>query len=186
MTLTLHISRMKSPLGTLLLIHHGNTLHLLDFEDQYAHQPDTSRDHHNHPLAGLLKSYQPYSLTKAENPSEKPLAAYFSGDLTALDPIRVAPAGTDFQRRVWSALSVLKPGVTASYGTIARAIGAPKVSRAVGLAIGANPIALVIPCHRVIGANGSLTGYSGGLPRKAWLLAHEAASAAKIAASPAR
>jgi methylated-DNA-[protein]-cysteine S-methyltransferase len=186
MTLALQISRMASPLGALLLIHHGNTLHLLDFEDQYLSQASPTLDHPTNPLTRLLKSYRPYSLINAENPSEKFLAAYFAGDLTALDPISAAPAGTDFQHRVWLTLSTIKPGTTTTYGAIARAIGAPKASRAVGLAIGANPIAIIIPCHRVIGANGSLTGYNGGLPRKSWLLAHEAASAAKIAANPSR
>lgn len=186
MTLALQISRMASPLGTLLLIHHDNILHVLDFEDQYLSPANPPLDHPANPLARLLRSYRPYSLINAENPSEKFLTAYFNGDLTALDPISAAPAGTDFQRRVWSALSAIKPGTTTTYGAIARAIGAPNANRAVGLAIGANPVALVIPCHRIIGANGSLTGYNGGLPRKSWLLAHEAASAAKIAANPSR
>lgn len=186
MTLALKLSRMASPLGPLILMHHANILHLLDFDDQYQSTGATQLDHQAGPLARILKSYRPYSLTNAENPFEKPLNAYFAGDFSALALIRTAPAGTHFQRSVWSALGAVEPGNTASYGTISRAIGAPKASRAVGLAIGANPIAVVIPCHRIIGANGSLTGYSGGLPRKSWLLAHEAASAAKIAASPTR
>jgi methylated-DNA-[protein]-cysteine S-methyltransferase len=85
----------------------------------------------------------------------------------------VTPAGTPFQVRVWTALREIPCGETRSYGDIARRIGDPKAVRAVGLANGANPIAVVVPCHRVIGANGSLTGYGGGLPRKRWLLAHE-------------
>ena len=180
MTLALHISQMPSPLGMLFLIYQGKTLHVLDFADQY---PPPS-NHQADPFVRLLKSYGPYSLTKAENPFENLLNAYFAGDLTALDTIDAAPAGTVFQRRVWSVLRAIPPATTTSYGSIAQQIGAPKASRAVGLAIGANPIALVIPCHRIIGANGALTGYSGGLPRKSWLLAHE--SSAKIAASPAR
>jgi methylated-DNA-[protein]-cysteine S-methyltransferase len=87
----------------------------------------------------------------------------------------VATNGTDFQCVVWGALRQLAPGETISYGRLAARIGRPTAMRAVGLAIGANPIAVVVPCHRVIGANGTLTGYGGGLERKRWLLAHERA-----------
>lgn len=103
------------------------------------------------------------------------LAAYFAGELRALDGIDIDPGGTPFQQAVWSALRRVPPGRTTTYGELARAIGAPKAVRAVGAANGANPIWLVIPCHRAIGANGSLTGYAGGLERKRWLLAHEGA-----------
>jgi methylated-DNA-[protein]-cysteine S-methyltransferase len=102
------------------------------------------------------------------------LRAYFAGDLSAIDAVPVAPVGTSFQRDVWSALRAIPRGTTTSYGALARALGRPDASRAVGLANGSNPVAIVIPCHRVIGANGSLTGYGGGLERKRWLLAHEA------------
>ena len=103
------------------------------------------------------------------------LDAYFAGDLGALDDIVVDPAGTDFQRAVWSALRRVRAGETVSYSALARTVGAPAAMRAVGAANGANPIWLVIPCHRAIGADGSLTGYAGGLERKRWLLAHEGA-----------
>jgi methylated-DNA-[protein]-cysteine S-methyltransferase len=101
------------------------------------------------------------------------LAAYFAGDLFAVDAIETRTGGTPFQRAVWSALRPIPPGTTVSYGELARAIGRPAASRAVGAANGANPIAIVVPCHRVIGANRTLTGYGGGLARKAWLLEHE-------------
>jgi methylated-DNA-[protein]-cysteine S-methyltransferase len=101
------------------------------------------------------------------------LAAYFAGELTDFD-LPMELAGTDFQRRVWTALCEIPYGETISYGELARWVGNPKASRAVGLANGRNPIAIVVPCHRVIGADGSLTGYGGGLDRKVWLLEHEA------------
>ena len=102
------------------------------------------------------------------------LRAYFEGDLDAIDGLRVAPVGTSFQQEVWAALRGIPCGTTTSYGALARRLGRPDASRAVGLANGSNPIAIVIPCHRVIGASGALTGYGGGLARKRWLLAHEA------------
>lgn len=101
------------------------------------------------------------------------LAKYFSGQLDILDTIEVEMNGTPFQLRVWQALRGIRAGRTASYSELARSIGMPSAVRAVGAANGANPIAVVVPCHRVIGANGSLTGYGGGLKRKEWLLRHE-------------
>ena len=101
------------------------------------------------------------------------LSAYFEGELHTLDEILCAPDGTPFQQSVWSALRAIPAGRTMSYGGLAERLGNPKAVRAVGLANGANPIPIVIPCHRVIGADGSLTGYGGGLERKRWLLAHE-------------
>jgi len=103
------------------------------------------------------------------------LTRYFAGETDALDVIDVEMNGTSFQRRVWAALRDVKAGTTVSYGEIARRIGAPSAVRAVGAANGANPVAIVVPCHRVIGGNGSLTGYGGGLERKQWLLRHEQA-----------
>ena len=102
--------------------------------------------------------------------------AYFAGDLDALIPIAWRTGGTEFQRKVWTALCAIPAGQTESYGQLAARIGLPKAVRAVGLANGANPVGVVVPCHRVIGANGSLTGYGGGIERKRWLLAHEAAA----------
>jgi methylated-DNA-[protein]-cysteine S-methyltransferase len=104
------------------------------------------------------------------------LGRYFAGDRHALDALDVDPDGTPFQRRVWAALRTIPLGTTWSYGALARAIGLPTASRAVGAANGANPVWIVIPCHRVIGASGKLTGYAGGLDVKRWLLAHERAT----------
>jgi methylated-DNA-[protein]-cysteine S-methyltransferase len=103
------------------------------------------------------------------------LQAYFDGDLGALATVPWAAAGTPFQRQVWQMLTEIPPSATWSYGQLAKRLGNPTASRAVGLANGANPIGIVVPCHRVIGANGSLTGYGGGLHRKRWLLQHERA-----------
>jgi len=100
------------------------------------------------------------------------LAAYFAGQRTRFE-LPLNAAGTPFQRRVWQALCAVPYGDTSSYGEIAAAVGNPRASRAVGLANGRNPIAILVPCHRIIGGDGSLTGYGGGLERKRWLLDHE-------------
>ncbi len=105
-------------------------------------------------------------------PALAQLAEYFGGRRTAFD-LPLAPAGTEFQRKVWAGLLAIPYGQTISYGELARRIGRPAASRAVGLANGKNPIAIVVPCHRVIGSDGSLTGYGGGLDRKRFLLALE-------------
>lgn len=110
------------------------------------------------------------------------LAAYFAGELTEFD-LPLAPAGTDFQRRVWNGLRAIPYGQTISYGELARRVGNPAASRAVGLANGRNPIAIVVPCHRVIGTDGSMTGYGGGLDRKRFLLALERDTAPQRRAS---
>ena len=98
---------------------------------------------------------------------------YFAGELDAIDCVPVETGGTPFQRKVWRALRDIPCGTTTSYGELAKRIGYPAAVRAVGAANGANPVAVVVPCHRVIGANGSLTGYGGGIERKQWLLDHE-------------
>lgn len=102
------------------------------------------------------------------------IARYFAGDLAALDEIPVETGGTPFQRAVWSALRGIPCGSTTTYSALAHAIGRPVAVRAVGMANGANPVPVVVPCHRVVGADGTLTGYGGGLDRKRWLLSHEA------------
>lgn len=157
-----------SPIGTLLLVSDGQALHALDFDDCESRA-----------LRLLQRYHGPCELVpgRAAGVAER-LAAYFAGELAALDAIPVQTGGSEFQRRVWRALRRIPAGSTISYGRLAAEIGAPGASRAVGLANSANPVALVVPCHRVIGANGSLTGYGGGLWRKAWLLRHEEDAAA--------
>ncbi len=157
-----------SPIGTILLVSDGTALHALDFED-----------YEGRALRLLQRYHGPCELVPGRTAGvAERLAAYFTGELTALDAIPVQTGGSEFQRRVWRALRRIPAGSTMSYGHLAAEIGAPTASRAVGLANGANPVALVVPCHRVIGANGNLTGYGGGLWRKAWLLRHEGGAAA--------
>ena len=119
-------------------------------------------------------AHDPNGLTSA-------IGAYFAGDLAAIDNLPVCTAGTSFQREVWNALRTISCGTTVSYGQIAERIGRPTAVRAVGLANGSNPICVVVPCHRVIGANGSLTGYGGGIERKRWLLEHEGKAQEQLA-----
>lgn len=119
------------------------------------------------PKAELAARHDPFGHASA-------LKAYFAGDMEALGKIPVVFGGTPFQNKVWKQLRRIPVGETMSYGDLAKKIGEPKAMRAVGLANGSNPIAVVVPCHRVIGSDGSLTGFGGGLPRKKWLLAHEA------------
>jgi methylated-DNA-[protein]-cysteine S-methyltransferase len=107
------------------------------------------------------------------------LHAYFSGSTRALDELVVATGGSAFQREVWSALRRIPVGSTWSYGQLAEHIGKPRAVRAVGLANGANPVSVIVPCHRVIGASGALTGYAGGIERKRWLLEHEGVALTK-------
>jgi len=125
----------------------------------------------------LRKRFPELILAEAEDPAgaASRLKAYFGGELGALDEVPVDPGGTPFQTAVWLALRDIPAGRTLSYGQLAARIGRPRAVRAVGAANGANPVGLVLPCHRVIGNDGRLTGYGGGLPRKAWLLRHERA-----------
>jgi methylated-DNA-[protein]-cysteine S-methyltransferase len=108
------------------------------------------------------------------------LAAYFEGDFAATAAIEVDPGGTVFQKEAWAALRRIPPGETRTYAEQAAIIGRPAAVRAVGAANGANPVAIIVPCHRVIGADGSLTGFGGGIERKRWLLAHERAPVAAV------
>jgi methylated-DNA-[protein]-cysteine S-methyltransferase len=165
----LFLDHVPSPIGTLLIVHDQDArLRALDFED---HGPRMRR------LLWLHYGPDGRNLKDGRGPKviKHALAAYFEGDLTAVDRIAVATGGTAFQRDVWAALRQIAPGTTLSYGALAKKIGRPKAMRAVGLANGANPIAIVVPCHRVIGSDTSLTGYGGGMERKRWLLNHEGA-----------
>jgi len=152
-------AHLQSPIGRLLITSDGESLTGLYMETERYAMPRDS---------GLL-----------EDPAREPLAAaaaqlaeYFAGRRRRFD-LPLAAQGTDFQRRVWSELIKIEFGSTLSYGGLARRLGNPGASRAVGLANGRNPISIIVPCHRVIGADGTLTGYGGGLARKQWLLRHE-------------
>jgi len=156
---------IASPVGPLLLIADAaGRLRVLEFHDK----PGRWRPLIARRFTDAIMVEQPGAFGHAET-----LANYFAGDIEAIDAIPTKATGSEFQLAVWQALREIPAGTTTSYGAIARKLGKPDAMRAVGLANGANPIAIVVPCHRVIGADGSLTGYGGGLPRKRWLLAHE-------------
>jgi methylated-DNA-[protein]-cysteine S-methyltransferase len=165
--LTFQLSKVATPVGIMLVVtdDHGQ-LRALDWEN-YADRM--------HRLIGRIYGKGGVQLVDGDGrgPVFDKLAAFFAGDVHAIDDIPVATGGTPFQRDVWAALREIPAGETRSYGQLAKAIGRPDAVRAAGLAIGSNPIGLVVPCHRVIGADGSLTGYAGGLERKTWLLDHE-------------
>ena len=169
--LRLRIDRMATPIGEIAIVaDDGGRLRALDWTDHDASLRRSLRQHYGE---------HGYSLTPAPNPAGLTTAmrSYLAGQLTAIDDLPVATGGTEFQRLVWRALRQIPCGETISYGELARRIGRPAAVRAVGLANGTNPISIVVPCHRVIGSNGSLTGYGGGIERKRWLLAHERARA---------
>lgn len=164
----LTVSSFPTPIGEALLITDAQgTLRTLDFRDYEPRMRRLMRLQYGKDIE-LIEGPAPKSLLRA-------LKAYFDGDIGALDGIACEMAGTPFQRSVWKQLRRIPAGKTTSYGALARRIGRPAAMRAVGAANGANPIAIVVPCHRVIGTDGSLTGYGGGLDRKRWLLRHEGA-----------
>jgi O-6-methylguanine DNA methyltransferase len=161
---TLWTSTHESPIGTLRsAVRSDGALVALGFEDSWS--PLFARVAVGFADPRVARGV-PVHVTEA-------IEAYFAGDVTALDALPVDPAGTEFQRRVWAALRTIPAGETRSYAAVASAVGAPRAVRAVGAANGANPVAIAIPCHRVIASDGTLHGYGGGLERKRWLLAHE-------------
>lgn len=171
---TFQSERFETPTGEMVLLTDEQGLvHALDWQD---HHERTAR------LLGRYYRNLRLELREARQASlaKRALLAYFAGRLDAIDEVRVANSGTDFQNQVWTALRRIPSGKTSSYGALAQSIGRPAAVRAVGLANGANPIAIIVPCHRVIGADASLTGYGGGLERKRWLLAHEGVAAGRF------
>jgi methylated-DNA-[protein]-cysteine S-methyltransferase len=162
---TFGLDRLQTPIGIALLVTDADgALRALDWEDFETRLRQLLRLHYG--AAALEDRPAPGDLRAALN-------KYFAGDLDSLKTIKWRVAGTPFQRKVWTALSKIPVGTTTSYGALAAQLGMPQAVRAVGHANGSNPISVVVPCHRVIGANGSLTGYGGGLERKQWLLQHE-------------
>jgi len=153
-----------SPIGPLTLAAHGDRLVMVRFGDD--RESAVRFLQRQEPATAIVDHRDPAGAASA-------LVRYFNGDLNALDSLEVDFYGTEFQRRVWTSLRSVAAGTTASYTDIANAIGAPSATRAVGAANGANPIAIVVPCHRIIGTSGALVGYGGGLDRKRWLLEHE-------------
>ena len=169
--LRLILGRMDSPIGQVLTATDADgvlrALGFHDYEDRLRRL--------------LIRHYGAVALVEGEAPEpvRAALQAWFAGDLRAFDGLSITTGGTEFQRRVWAALRDIPAGETRSYGQLAAAIGQPTAVRAVGLANGANPVGIVTPCHRVIGAGGALTGYAGGVERKRWLLEHERAAVAR-------
>lgn len=167
------LDRLDSPLGQLWLVTDAaGAVRALDFHDHEAR------------MRRLLRRQGPAVLRPGAVPAavRGALEAYFAGAPDALSAMPVTAGGTPFQTAVWTALRDIPPGRTETYGQLAARIGRPTAVRAVGLANGANPVGIIVPCHRVIGARGALTGYAGGLDRKQWLLRHEQAAAAARAA----
>jgi methylated-DNA-[protein]-cysteine S-methyltransferase len=168
--LTFVMDRVPTPIGDMLVVvdRDGN-LRGADFFD------------HEERMRTLLRQQYAREGTVAIVDGDAPKAirtaieAYFDGDLTAIDKLPIKTGGTPFQRDVWRLLRLIPAGKTTTYGKLAARLGVPNAARAVGTANGANPIGVIVPCHRVIGSDASLTGYGGGLPRKQWLLTHEGA-----------
>lgn len=169
---SLSLERLDTPTGRILIVTDDeHCLRAVEWEDHESRMQTLLHRHYEADTLRLRDVHQPSAARRA-------LQAYFEGDMGALDEQPTATNGSDFQRMVWDALRRIPAGRTISYGALAVQIGRPTATRAVGLANGANPIPIVVPCHRVIGANGALTGFGGGLERKRWLLAHEGARSA--------
>jgi methylated-DNA-[protein]-cysteine S-methyltransferase len=167
-SLRLLVDRLRTPIGELVVVSDEKArVRAIDWQDHEDRMLRKLTIHYGARGWSLTRTGDPFGHTAA-------LAAYMDGNVAALDTLEVETGGTAFQRQVWRALREIPTGTTTSYGELAKRIGRPSAVRAVGLANGANPIGIVVPCHRVIGANGSLTGYAGGLQRKRWLIAHEA------------
>jgi methylated-DNA-[protein]-cysteine S-methyltransferase len=159
------LDRLQTPIGIALLVTDADgILRALDWEDHAPRMKQLLRLHHG---AVVLNE------ARASSEIRSALSGYFKGDLDRLSAIQWRVAGTPFQRKVWTALATIPVGATMSYGALAARLGAPRAMRAVGHANGSNPISVVLPCHRLIGADGSLVKYGGGLERKRWLLRHE-------------
>lgn len=167
---TLWFDRIAAPRGApfaeILIAVENDELVALDFVEYEARMRHL-----------LTKRYTAWEFARKSNPCgfAGRLRSYLNGEIDAIDTIPVATGGTEFQRAAWQALRTIPVGRTATYTEQAQRIGRPKASRAVGAANGQNPVAIVLPCHRVVGAGGSLTGYAGGVSTKEWLLRHEGA-----------
>jgi methylated-DNA-[protein]-cysteine S-methyltransferase len=160
------VGKLDSPIGSVVYLTDGKALRAVEFADT----PDRL-------LSAFLRGMGPIPVDTRSDPLGigAAIRAYFGGDIHAIEALPATPSGTRFQKRVWSLLRKIPAGRTVTYGAIAKQLGTPSAARAVGAANGANPIPIVVPCHRVIGANGTLTGYGSGVFRKEWLLTHEGA-----------
>jgi len=167
-SLVFKLERMPTQCGDLLLATDADgALRALDWVDHESRMRQLLRQQYSRDEVQLTAA------ARAVSDASRVLGSYFAGALRAIEALVVRTGGTPFQREVWAALRTIPAGQTVSYGALAKRLNRPSAMRAVGMANGANPISIVVPCHRVIGADGSLTGYGGGLPRKRWLLEHE-------------
>lgn len=160
----LYVERVQTPIGVLLLTHDGAELCNAEFENQEERRQQELA--HHFPGATLIDQLKKSEFSRA-------LSTYFRGDVRAIDDLPVARLGTPFQQKAWAALRRIEPGSTRAYGEQATKLGKPNAARAVGRANGLNPVSIVVPCHRLVGADGSLVHYGGGLERKRWLIEHE-------------
>jgi methylated-DNA-[protein]-cysteine S-methyltransferase len=177
--LQLSTDRIHTPIGELLIVaDEAGNLRAVGWTEHEERMRRLLHRQYGENGLRLEATRNPKGLTDA-------MSAYFAGELTAIDALPVETAGTSFQREVWTALRKIPCGATVSYRRLAEQIGRPTAVRAVGLANGSNPVGVVVPCHRVIGSDGSLTGYGGGIERKRWLLAHESKRANPLDAQPA-
>lgn len=160
------IEEFSSPIGGIFLVSGGGQVRALDFVEYEARLHKLLASHWGTPV-----------LRAAAQASEfrRRMEDYFAGDLAAIETVPVETGGTEFQRSIWRGLRQIPVGLTWTYGQLAAHVGRPKAVRAAGMANSLNPVGIIVPCHRVIGANASLTGYAGGLERKQWLLRHEGA-----------
>jgi methylated-DNA-[protein]-cysteine S-methyltransferase len=166
--LHLWAERLPSPVGEMILLtDERDRLRALEWADEERRMRDALRLHYGE--NGVVLNQE----RAAPSCALHAVAAYLAGDLRAIDDVVVETSGTVFQRAVWTALRRIPVGDTTTYGELSRQLDRPRAVRAVGRANGANPVSIVVPCHRVIGADASLTGYGGGLERKRWLLRHE-------------
>jgi methylated-DNA-[protein]-cysteine S-methyltransferase len=169
-SLHLLLDHLDTPIGKMLIVTDDEgSLRAVDWADYEMRMHRLLRLHYGQNGFTLEATRRPHDLTRA-------IEGYFAGHLAAIDALPVKTAGTPFQRAVWDALQKIPCGTTVSYAELAAQIGRPAAVRAVGLANGSNPVGVVVPCHRVIGSNGSLTGYGGGIYRKSWLLKHESSA----------
>lgn len=165
--LKLLIDRVETPIGELLLVaDRSGRLRAVDWNDYEPRMLRLLERHYGKHGFKLERALNPHGLTNV-------IKRYFAGEVDAINEVSVQTEGTPFQRSVWNELRKIPAGKAISYGKLAERIDRPAAVRAVGLANGSNPIGIIVPCHRVIGSNGSLTGYGGGLERKQWLLEHE-------------
>ncbi len=165
----LQLDRIASPIDDILIVVDEGKMCALDYVDYESRM-----------IKLLERRYGPVRLVQVKNPcgfSDR-VRSYFAGEYQSLDAIPVSTGGTAFQQQVWLALRTIAPGTTMTYGQLAAQLGRPNAYRAVGATNALNPVGIVLPCHRVIGADASLTGYAGGLERKRWLLKHESSEAA--------